>query len=186
MSMYHYIAASRELPTGSFGGGKPKAGEPPKVIRFKSLMLPKGVAPLEKIIDISKFKEDETEEYDTYEDAAGIYIQNLEEWNKGIKAQFKNPYIYQLSASWGSFILNEKIKNWDIEHYKANLKCINEFFYYIRRNIFENEEFEIYTCWANEEGEERNHNLDTVIDLKTFSIGDHFEFKERQYILVRS
>jgi len=185
MSMFHYIAANKELPTGSFGGRNPKAGEPPKAIRFNSVMLPKGAVPLEQIMDLSKFKDGEMEEYDTYEDAAGIFIQNLEEWNKGIKVQFRNHFVYQFSASWGSFNLNEKIKNWDIEHYKANLKCINELFNYIRRNISENEEIEIYTCWANEEGEERNLNLDTVIDLKTFSIGDHFEFKERQYILVR-
>lgn len=137
MSMYHYIAANKELSTGSFGGRNPKVGEPPKVIKFKSVM-------------------------------------------------FKNPYIYQLSASWGSFIINEKIKNWDIEHYKANLKCINELFNYIRRIISDNEEIEIYTCWADEEGEERNYNLNTIIDLKTFSIGDNFELKERQYILVQS
>lgn len=186
MSMFHYIAASRELPTGSFGGRKPKAGEPPKVIRFNAVMLPKGSVPLEQIIDLSDVKDDEIKVYETYEDAAGICIQSLEEWNKGIKTQFKNHYVYQLSASWGSFSLNEKIKNCDIEHYKANIKCINELSNYIRRNIKENEEIEIYTCWANEEGEERNHNLDTVIDLKTFNIGDNFEFKERQYILVRS
>ena len=66
--------------------------------------------------------------------------------------------------------------NCDIEHYKTNLKCINELFNNIRRNISDSEEI-LYTCWANEEGEVRNHILNTTIDLKTVSIGDNFGSK---------
>lgn len=47
------------------------------------------------------------------------------------------------------------------------------------------EEFEIYTCLTDEEGEERNKKLDKVIDLKSFIIPEAFDFVEREYIVIK-
>ncbi|HBV97979.1 MAG: hypothetical protein JL50_01285 [Peptococcaceae bacterium BICA1-7] len=188
MSIMHYIAASKELPLGDYGKKKSKETNIEKIkkaIRIKSAEIPKDSVPLEQIMDLSFIKEDEIEVYDSIEDAAGIFIHSIFSWEDAVRKQFKNKFIYKVTPNFGNFILNDKIKSSDNETYKANTKCISALFDYIRRYICDNEEVEIYTCWAGEENKERNHHLNMLIELKTFSIGDSFELKERQYILIK-
>lgn len=86
---------------------------------------------------------------------------------------------------YGSFHLSERLKSHSIEAYNSNKKCLEELFKHIEENISDGEEFEIYTCWADEEGEERNKKLDKVIDLKSFVIPESFDFQEREYIVIK-
>ncbi len=184
MSRVHYIAASKELPTGNFGGRKPKNIQThPKAVRFKSASLPEGTIPLDQIIDLSFIKEDEIEEYESFEDAAGIFIEKLASGGKEIGKQFKNSFIYRISGSWGDFYLNSDNEYKFPDMYAANKKCLNELFDYIRSNMNSGEKIEFYTCWIGEESEPRAEWLDTVVDLNNFQIGSDFEFFDRQYVI---
>lgn len=57
-------------------------------------------------------------------------------------------------------------------------------FKYIRDNLCEGEEFEIYSCWAREESIHDN-KVYKVIDLKSFNIGDEFSLWDKEYILIK-
>lgn len=184
MSRVHYIAASKELPTGNFGGRKLKNIEKhPKAVRFKTASLPKGSIPLDQIIDLSFIKEDEIEEYESFEDAAGIFVEKLAFESNDIRKQFKNSFIYRIAGSWGEFYLNTDNRNKFPDMYAANKKCLKELLDYIRKNLDNGEKIEFYTCWIGEEGEPRAEWLDTVIDLDSFQIGSDFEFFDRQYVI---
>lgn len=188
MSFMYHIASNKELPLGSFGGKKSykleNAKKETKAFKILSADLPKSAVPLEQIIDLSHIKEDEIEVYDTFEDAAGIYVENIHPSNENVRKHFKNKFIYQVSENIGKFFFDPELLKNDRETFLANRKCITTLFDCIRNNISENECIEIYTCWYGKEGEERNYNLDTVIKLNDFIIGDSFELKEGQYILV--
>lgn len=190
MSMTHYIASTKKLPLGEFGSSKAKIcdiNEKVKAIKFTSVQLPEDYVPLENIIDLTELdiKKNEIEIYETYNDAAGIYVQNIELQDEKIRKHFKNKFIYKVSPNWGKFFFSKELLSSDPQMYMLNKKCVNELFAYIRQNICENEEIEIYTCFINEECDERNDNLDMVIDLQNFNSSDGFELKEKQYVLVR-
>lgn len=189
MSMFHYIGSNRELPLGERGRIKSSddrsSGKSTKAIRFRSAILPEGSTPLEQIIDLSHIKEDEIEVYDSMEDAAGIYIEELGNWNAAIRKHFKSPFVYQISPNWGSFFLNSELEKQLPDEYRASVKCINELFKLMREYGVDHDEYELYSCWANEEDEMKNDELTKTIDLKSFTISDNFELKERQYILVK-
>ncbi|MDP4093694.1 MAG: hypothetical protein Q8920_10075 [Bacillota bacterium] len=182
MSSVLYIASDRELPITPLK----KAA---KVITFKSEKPPEGCIPLDQIIDLSdvmeNLSEDEVEQFDTYEDAAGIVIRDLSVDEKEIGKQFKNKFIYELSASWGDFYLNEMLKNKFPSNFKANRKCICKLFEFIKENAGIGRGMELYKCWIGEEGQDRNKQLDMEIDLKSFVLGDSFELEDRQYIVFK-
>jgi hypothetical protein len=71
------------------------------------------------------------------------------------------------------------------EEYKASVKCINELFKLMREYGADHDEFEFYSCWVDEESEVKNDKLNRVIDLKSFTVSDNFELKDRQYIVVK-
>jgi hypothetical protein len=188
MSLFHYIGANKELPLGKRGSKKIDDGHESEskrlAIRIKNTNLPKGMIPLEQIIDLSHIKPDNIEEYETMEDAAGIYIEEVPQCYSSIKNHFKSKYVYQVSASFGNFLLNKSLKERYSESYSANKKCLKELFKLIEENINEDENMEIYSCWADEEDEPRNRKLDMSINLVSFEIGDNFELKDKQYIVV--
>ena len=189
MSMAYYIASSKELPLGEFQSNKVKISgsnnKDIKAIKIISGQLSKDYTPVDKIIDISDLKigEDGIKVYETYVDAAGIYIKNIELQDEKMKKQFKNKYIYEVSPNWGKFLISEGLKNQFPDVFAINKKCINDLFEYIRQNISNNDEIEMYTCWI---GQESDQNFHTVIDLKDFILGDNFKFEENQYILIRN
>lgn len=186
MSMMHYIAANRELPLGESGGKKlrdvDESRHKVKAIRFQRMEQPEGSVPLDQIIDLSDIKEEETVVYETLEDAAGIYVQEIEPRAEIVRKQFKNRYVYQLSSGFGDFFLNKDLQTLYPDRFAANRKCLKELFDYIGRNIGDHEEIELYTCWYGEEEEEKNQALTAAVDLKTFSLGNDFKFSDRQYI----
>lgn len=190
MSIMHYIAAGSALPMGESGGKKlrevNRSEKKVKAIRFISEKLPEGAVPLEQIIDLSDIKEDETEVYATFEDAAGIYVEDITPQEDAVRKHFRNQFVYRVSPCWGNFFINEQIKNMHPDRYKASRKCLTELFEYIRRNSAAGEEVEIYTCWYDEGEKARNDDLDTFIDLKAFVIEDDFGLREGQYIVVKT
>ena len=48
---------------------------------------------------LSHIQENQIEVYDSMEDAAGIYVQQLEAWNEAVRKHFTNKYVYQVSPN---------------------------------------------------------------------------------------
>jgi hypothetical protein len=188
VSLFHYIGANKELPLGERGSKKVDnwhgVDNKRVAMSIKNSNIPEVGRPLEQIIDMSHIKCNEIEQYETMEDAAGIYIQDIHPRYSEIKKHFRSKYIYQISANIGCFLLNKRLVELNSERYIINKKCLNELFKFIEENINENEEMEIYTCWADEEEEPGNRKLDMIINLNSFEIGDDFELKDKQYIVV--
>lgn len=180
MSYMYYIAANKELTLGERGRKAPKIG-----MDIESLKKTKSCIPIEEAIAEGILQPDEVEIYDSMEDVAGIFIENITFRNQDVRKHFKNKFIYEVSPSWGKFFLNKKLQDYSVESYNANRKCLKELLSLIRENIDENRYIEIYTCWAGEEGKERNKKLDKAININTFIIPVDFEFKEGEYILVK-
>lgn len=188
MSQFYYLASSKELHIGEYGS-KPSQGNMRNSNDIKAInnkncnKITKGVL-LVEVIDLSKLHHDSIE-YDTFEDAAGIFIKKLTRHKKRIAKHFKNPFIYEVSANFGNFIINKGLKNYDIDCYKANHKCISMLFEYIAEHICKDEVIEFYPCWADEEEFARNKDLDMVINLNEYSLPEEFEFKDKQYVIFR-
>jgi hypothetical protein len=156
MSLIHYIAANKELPVGEF------------------------------IENRNYINKEECENIYGYDQQAGsIFVENINHENESIQKKFIGRYIYMVFANIGKFYIDEQLKNKDLQRYRINRKCIIEFFNYIYKNIEFDEEIEVYTCWYGEESKEKNSNLDKIISLNNFKLEDNFEFKERQYIIIR-
>ena len=188
MSIYYYIGANKELPLGSRGKKRIDNGYdvhyPPKVIKIKNCRLSEGEVPLEEIIDMSKFKPSEIEEYETMVDVAGIHIHDVFGAHSKIKKHFKSKYIYEFSPNFGNFWLSQRLMELDSEAYLANKKCVEELFKYIEENMDENEGIEIYCCCDSEEEMPRKKELDWIININSFEIGDYFELEDKQYIVI--
>lgn len=185
MTLFYYIAASRELPTGSFGQKKtvmtlshyvthvnPAAKDhPPMQILLEK--YPQG----DKLMEI----------YETEEDAAGLYITGPIP-NQASSHLFRHSLVYQVNPEGGSFQINDEIKQSHPTSYQTSKKCLTELFDYLRRNMEIGEELELYSSWAH--GRERfletpKTELDLVLELSTFRLENEFEWKERQYICVK-
>jgi len=184
MSVMYYIAANKELPTGESGSRKIKSAENPKMIQFLDEAPPDGSTQLNSIIDLSGITEAQIETYQSHEDAAGIYVEEIGESERDVRIQFKNKCIYSLQPNWGKFLLYEELRIEFPESYSVNRKCITELMDYCCRNLNDSEELELYTCWADEEGEKRDPTLDRKISIKSISPEEFFEIEDRQYILI--
>jgi hypothetical protein len=175
MSRMHYIAVNRELPIGPRGRTEPKQIG----MSIEDLKKTKACAPIEELIKSGILIPEKVTVYNSFEDLACINIQNLGAQDEVVKKHFKNKYVYRL---FGSFRFSEKLKKFSSQDYLGNKKCVNLLINLIKENVSDNEYVEVYTCWADEEGEERDISLDKEIDLKNFSTEQEFEFKEREYV----
>jgi len=178
MSFMHYISANKELPLGVRGKKKPKQIG----MSLEELKKTKACMPIETLIEKGILIPEKVKVYDSLDDLGIIKIDNIKDVNEVVKKHFKNKFVYKF---YGSFHLSEKLKNHSLEYYNRHKKCLEELFKYIKENISDGEEFEIYTCWADEESEERNMELDKVIDLKNFIIPESFDFVEREYMVIK-
>lgn len=184
VTLFYYIAASHELPTGSFGQKKTvmtindyirNVNPAAKDQLFMQTLLekyPNG----DKLMDV----------YDTEEDAAGLYITGP--ITRQSSHFLRHPFVYQVNPEGGSFEIKDEIKHSHPISYQASKKCLVELFNYLHSNMEIGEDLELYCCWAH--GQKRfsdapNEELDLVIDLATFRLGNEFEWKERQYISVK-
>lgn len=73
----------------------------------------------------------------------------------------------------------------DKEMHKASIKCVRELFKYIKQNLVSDEEMEFYTCWAEEEDQEKNKSLDKVISLNNYNFDTPFKFEDKEYIIFK-
>jgi hypothetical protein len=115
----------------------------------------------------------------------GIYIEPLHNRNIVIKKHFESTYVYGIAANWGGFFLNSLMKKDFPEDYKCNVKCIKELFRLMQDYGADGDEFELYSCWYDEEHEARDDSLTAVIDLRSFTVQDNFQLKDKQYIKVK-
>lgn len=184
MTLFYYIATNKELPTGSFGKKK-------TIMKLKdalNLYPPqKDLIPLHTVIDMSHLYDEDTDVYETEEDAAGLYVSGPLQ-NQDTSQHFQHPYVYQIDHDGGSFCISNQIQKLSPTSYLTGKKCLTELFSYLDRNMESGEEVELYACWAhgmNRFAEPRKSKLDLVLDLRTFELGEEFEWKEKQYIVVK-
>ncbi|WP_042162749.1 hypothetical protein [Paenibacillus gorillae] len=184
MTLFYYIASAHELPTGSFGQKKTvmtlmdyvtHVNPAAKEQYFTQLMLeryPQG----DKLMEV----------YDTEEDAAGLYIAGPMT-GQNYSHLFHHPYVYQVNAEAGDFKINDQLKESSPLRYQTSKKCLTELFNYLRSNLRSDEYVELFSCWTD--GMDRfkdawKKEMDLVLDLCSFELGNEFEWKECQYIKV--
>ena len=184
MTLYYYIAASHELPTGSFGQKKTVM----TLNHYVTHVNPAAKEQLNMQILLEKYPKGDIlmDVYDTEEDVAGLYITGP--ITRQSSHLFRHPFVYQVHPEGGSFEINDEIKHSHPTLYHTSKKCLVELFKYLRSNMGIGEDLELYCCWAH--GQERfsdapKKELNLVIELDTFQLGSEFEWKERQYISVK-
>ncbi len=59
---------------------------------------------------------------------------------------------------------------------------IEDLIIYLKENI-DDEGFEIYSCWAGDEWEEKE--FDSEIELQTYAIPEKFCFREKELIMIK-
>lgn len=178
MTLFYYIAASRELPIGSFGQKKTLM----TLIDYVTHVNPaeKDHPPMQRLLEKYPKGDKLIEIYETEEDAVGLYITEPI-LNQDSSQLFRYPLVYQVNPEGGSFQISDEIKQSHPTYYKNSKKCLVELFEYLRRNMETGEEIELYSCWAH--GRERF--VEAPIKELTFQLENEFEWKERQYILVK-
>lgn len=184
MTLFYYIAASHELPTGSFGQKKTVM----TIIDYVTNVNPAAKDQLNMQILLEKYPRGDKlmDVYETEEDAAGLYITGP--ITRQSSHLFRHPFVYQVNPEGGSFKINDENKQSHPISYQTSKKCLIELFDYLRRNMEIGEDLELYSCWAY--GQERfseapKKELDLVIELSTFRLENEFEWKEYQYISVK-
>ena len=185
MTVHHYIASSREIPTGDYGS---KAQIVPishiSEIKIRGLKTPKKTK-TNKYRNDTKINEHYMVVYETDEDYQGISISELDgyEGYDEIRNQFSNPYVYHLGCS-------------------DHRKCYRELFKYIDENLLDGESVELYTCLDGHELKEKINSLNIFVNLTTKhfqndigkfnlnekrlfdELSERFSFRERQYVLI--
>lgn len=131
-------------------------------------------------LDLPNISEEEIQVFESYVDAAGIYISDFQPEVIDLKDHFSSCFVYSVSPNIGNFYLSEELKSTNVRKFKENRKCIYELIAYIKQNIDENEEIHLYTCLSGEENNERKYDLDEVINLNEFELDDDFGLIEGQ------
>ena len=190
MSRFHYIGSATELPLGERGSVLSsktynEVKNSPEYLRQREALRDQGMIPLDDIVDLSHLRDEDCLVYDSEEDAAGIFIEELGYWNEEIRKHFRSPFVYRISPNWGGFSVSPKLKDTLTGSYNASLKCCRELFKVMTDYGVSGSEFELYTCWAEEEDHPRNKKLDRIFDLASLSLEDGFDLREKEYIVVK-
>lgn len=125
--------------------------------------------------------------YETEEDAAGLYITRPLISSRSSHL-FRHPLVYQVNPECGSFKIDDEMRQSNPALYTTSKKCLTELFQYLRSNMEIGEELELYSCWAQDRErflEAPLKELELTIELSAFQLSDEFEWRERQYILVK-
>lgn len=184
MTLFYYMAANRELPTGSYGLKKKTM----TLMHYVTHVNPaaKDRSPMNFLLEKYPQGDELIEVYETEEDAAGLYVSGPIPISNSLDL-FHHPYVYEVYPEGGGFQINDEIKQSEPSYYLTGKKCLTELFDYLNRNMKQGEEFELYSCWAvgNERfSESPKKELDLVIDLSTFSLDKEFDWKSQQFIRV--
>ncbi len=124
-----------------------------------------------------------------------ICVTPLHESVKGVINQFTKKYVYYIGSYQGCGCgfqydkktleldgFPEELANEIINEQSMREGSVKELFDYIKHNIKDAKEIELYSCWAgNEEGIPEQT---TDIYLRNFSLGSSFRFEENQLIRV--
>lgn len=181
MTVHHYIASSREIPTGTFGI-KTKLVPISDVSDIKIKGLKSEKIKRNKYINKSNLKEQYMIVYETEENFLGITVSELDGYDE-ISGKFINPFVYHLECP----------------HSRRGYR---DLFKYINENLSDSESIELYTCLDGEELKEKDDSLDIVVNLGTNhfknnignfkldekrlfdELSERFSFRERQYVVV--
>lgn len=156
LTFHHFIAADKELPIGSFG-------EKSTIKTINEINL-RGKRKQKKDIDKAHYTPP-INVYEGEEDVLGIDVKALDPGYEMIRAKFKKMFVYEVTG-----------------YLHITGKSIKALFSYINLNLFDGEDIEIYTCLDGEEEREKNDNLDTIINLKTFQLGKHIKLDKKNYL----
>lgn len=185
VTLFYYIAASRELPTGSFGQRK-------KVMTLMDYVT--NVNPAAKDnpsmqVLLKKYPQGDKlmEIYESEEDAAGLYITGPIH-NEDSSHVFRYPFVYQVNPEGGGFHINDAMQQTNPTLYQSSKKCLTDLFDYLSSNLAAGEELELYSCWAH--GRERflespKSELFRALELPTFRLENDFKWEKRQLIRVK-
>jgi hypothetical protein len=116
-----------------------------------------------------------------------ICVNELNDPIEYVRKHFSKPFIYYVGAYEGcgcgfSFGIYEAIDEDDRLAYELGKKSVSDLFKYLRANSELTNNFEMYSCLAGDEPiPPEKHE---TIFLNEFEIGDSFEFKDRQFIMV--
>lgn len=192
MTQFYYIGSPVPLPLGERGSVPSKRTyseviASPEYIAKQEELRAQGMVPLSDIVDLSHIRNEDSLLFDTEEDAAGIYLAEVHYLNAPVTKQFRNPYVYAVSASWGSFEVKPEHAELYPESHKASLKCCRELFKVMKEFAPAGDvEYELYACWADEEEFPRRRKLDRIIRLADFDPErEGFQLEEKQYIVVK-
>lgn len=127
-----------------------------------------------------------------------ILVEELDEHKTLVKAQFTKPYVYCVGSYQGcgcgfayGYVNFTELKQIETslnvldmayEEEKKRKSSVSELFEYIKQNLENDCEIELYSCWAGKEDGIPEQNLD--INLSGFTLGDSFRFEENQFIKV--
>lgn len=184
MSLFYYIAADRELPTGAFGQKK-------TVMKLKDYLMQNDPSAMERFpvqawAENGTLDEKMADVYETEEDAAGLYITGPMT-GEDTSHLFTKPMVYQVNPEGGDFKINTGKQQLPPAADVTGRKCVSELFRYLRDNLQPGEQFELYSCWADHTGrfgEPPRKELNRQISLTGFQPEPDFEWKKRQFIVV--
>ncbi|MFC4099496.1 hypothetical protein [Paenibacillus xanthanilyticus] len=184
MTLYYYMAAGRELPTGAFGKNKTTMTLNHYVTRVNPAAADNG--PMQMLLRKYPAGEQLMEVYETELDAVGLFVKGPME-NPGAEHPFQLPHIYEMSPEGGTYKLRPEWIQTQPAAYAKNRKSLDVLLDYLRRHLEPGEHAELYACRAD--GKERfqdrpKRELDTVLDLNAFTLGEAFDWRERQLIRV--
>lgn len=181
MSDVIYIAASKKLPTGAFGQKQSTGENRKKLIEqayHQAINKEKGT--IFEFLDVNEIDWEDVEVYDSWEDAAGIYVSEIDDKEIAVKQVFKNPFVYRLG---GTFYFNEKMKEYNMDLYRERKKEFIVLIDYLYSNIEGDEFIELYNCeWGDWTRKPRRI---TEIDLSTFILPNEIDIRMWDYIVFK-
>ncbi|MCA0755912.1 hypothetical protein KP806_12715 [Paenibacillus sp. N4] len=130
VTLFYYIAAPHELPTGSFGQKKSVM----TLIDYVTKVNPAAKNQLLMQILLEKYPQGDKlmEVYETEEDAAGLYMTGPIT-GQDYSHVFRHPLVYQVDPEGGSFRIHDGLKQSHPLLYQTSKKCLSELFDYLRR-----------------------------------------------------
>jgi|GEM_PF-3315280 len=183
MTIMYYLAAPRELPTGTYGLR-------PRRIQLKDHLRANPDQREQPVVQILLEQDPEGEQwlesYDSELDAAGLTVSGPTRLDE-LVPMLGQPYVYLLSANSGDFVMDEA---WAEPHplgYACIRKCLTELIRYLEAHVRPGERFVLYRCtdrgWETPL-EPPRQELDRQIDLSGYRLGASFAWEERQAIRV--
>ncbi|REK76712.1 hypothetical protein [Paenibacillus paeoniae] len=181
MSLFYYIAANHELPTGSFGHKK----QVMTIMEYLTNVNPSAREQFGMQVMLEKDPEGKQlmEVFETEEDAAGIYVVRLD--NAEVAKVFTLPFVYQVNPEGGSYTIDDSLQEKIPHLYIGSQKCVSTLLSYLDEQMKTGDKVELYSCWADglERFEEQPiKELELNCTISEWSEHKPFSWKKRQLI----